>query len=498
MRGFAADWNSIVRKIALYGFGSQPIVHRHLIDLAANEKLPLEWCAILPTPHYRSVIGEVLPSDQILDVFRLLPRQPIGGDLSCLSHYPGSLVEDLAAQKRSFRRRSGKWLLGRGIDYYRIYKEFLTKCGATHILTSSLETPDSKIIVAAAQELCLGVIAPVDMRNMTGTYFSIDCYETPPAYGIANPKTRAQAIEFINRFRSTPAPARALPDEITSGKDDITLSLYLPSLWQRSARFARSAIERPDMFDPELMRIAIMAYAAPLRKLVRGTRAWRNLPEYDIADVEGLPKQFLFYPLQYTPESSINTPAPYYVDQMRAIDGLRFAMPSDHVLVVKEHPACVEMRRVEFIQRLRRTPGVAIIRSSVRSIEIIERAALTVTITGTAAFEAFILGRPAMALGPGLSAWALGKITPRADLRTEILQVMNEPVSTDFQVDQIAKLMSVRYPFLFNPPHLPGEPMLRRANMRSFLHALIDHLNREAGNSLRNTPPLTAKECLAH
>lgn len=43
-------------KIALYGFGSQPIVHRHLIDLAAKQKLPLTWCAILNTPHYLSLI----------------------------------------------------------------------------------------------------------------------------------------------------------------------------------------------------------------------------------------------------------------------------------------------------------------------------------------------------------------------------------------------------------------------------------------------------------
>ena len=50
-----------------------------------------------------------------------------------------------------------------------------------------------------------------------------------------------------------------------------------------------------------------------------------------------LPKRFIYYPLQVTPEASINTPAPYYVDQMRAIDALRLAMPPDCALVVKEH-----------------------------------------------------------------------------------------------------------------------------------------------------------------
>jgi hypothetical protein len=85
-------------KIALYGLGSHPIVHRHLIELATKEKAPLTWCAILATPHHRQVINEILPATEILDVFRALPRVPIGGDLACLSCYPGSLVEDLAAQ----------------------------------------------------------------------------------------------------------------------------------------------------------------------------------------------------------------------------------------------------------------------------------------------------------------------------------------------------------------------------------------------------------------
>ncbi len=142
-----------VCKIALYGFGSHPIMHRHLIELAAKEKLPLTWCEILPAPQHRKVISEVLPTSEILDVFQALPRVPVGGDLGLLSHYPGSLVEDLAAQKRRRRKRDGRWLLNRGIDYYKIYKQFLAERGVTHILMPLIETPEAKIAVAAAREL---------------------------------------------------------------------------------------------------------------------------------------------------------------------------------------------------------------------------------------------------------------------------------------------------------------------------------------------------------
>jgi len=466
-------------KIALYGFGSEPVVHRNLIDLAAKEKLPLTWCAILTTPHYRPVMGEVLPASEILDVFRALPRKPVGGDIACLSHYCGSLVEDLAAQKRSRRKRNGRWLLDRGIDYYRLYKAFLTDHGATHVLMSTIETPDAKILVAVAQELGLGVMVPLDMRNMTGTYFSTDCYETPPSYAAANPESRVLAAEFIHNFRRNPTPARGLPLEIDSSMEGATLPAYLPPFWQRIKRFAANALERPDIFDHDQVRVAVMINVTPLRKIIRGVRERRNATQYDIAEVEALPERFVFYPLQYSPEASINTPAPYYLDQMRVIDALRFAMPSDQVLVVKEHPACIEMRPVEFMRRLRNVPGVIAIKASVPSVEVIKRAVLTVAVTGTAAFEAFLLGRPAIALGRGLSSWAIGRVSSTANLRTQVLNAINQPVSDDFVIDQIARLIGVRYPFLFNPPHLPGEPMLRRHNMQRFLAALLDHLERE-------------------
>jgi len=466
-------------KIALYGFGSEPVVHRNLIELAANDGLPLTWCAILPTPHYRTMMREVLPAQEILDVFRELPRKPIGGDLAELSGYSGSLVEDLAAQKRSRRKRSGRWRLDRGIDYYRLYKQFLAARGTTHILTSTIETPDAKILVAVAHELKLGVLAPLELRNITGTYFSTDCYETPPVHAAASAESRAQAIEFIHGFRKNPSPARGLPFEAVLRQEDPILPAYRLPLLRRVRRYVRNVLERPDIFDYDQLRAGLMANAPLIRKTIRGLRERRNLAQYDIADVAALPERFVFYPLQYSPESSINTPAPYYLDQVRAIDALRFAMPSDYVLVVKEHPACVEMRAVKFMRRLRNIPGVMVIKASVPSVEVIKRAALTASVTGTAVFEAFLLGRPAIALGPGLSSWAIGRVSSTIDMRDEVRHALNRPASDDFVVEQVAKLMSVRYPFLFNPPHYPGEPMLRLSNMQRFLAGLVDHLCRE-------------------
>jgi hypothetical protein len=469
-------------KIAVYGFGSQPIIYRHLIELAAKQKLPLTWCAILNTPYYRQMMKEVLPESEILDEFRTLPRAPVGGDPACLSRYPGSLVEDLAAQKRRRRRRDKRWLFDRGIDYYSMYKRFLADRGVTHMLMPLVETPEAKIALAVARELGIGVMVPVDMRNMTGTYFSPDCYETPPAYAATTPESRALAVDFVDQFRKKPAPARALPIEAVRRANEIRLQGYVPPLWRRVMRSAMAAIERPDIFDHDEIRRAVMANSSLLRKLVRGMRERRNAVQYDIAEVAALPERFIFYPLQYTPEASINVPAPYFVEQVRVVDALRFAMPSDHVLVVKEHPACLGIRPIEAMRGMRNLPGVVVMKATVPAIEVMKRAALTATVTGTAALEAFLLGRPAITFGSSISAWALGGATTMANLRAQILSAITRPPSDDFVIDQVAKLMSVRYPFYFDSTGLPGEPVLSLHNMQRLLAALLDHLERDGSS----------------
>jgi hypothetical protein len=470
----------MTHKIALYGFGSFPVVYRHLIETARAERSPVEFCLILTAPNWRRVVRDVLPAEDILDLFAELPRKPLGGDQSLLSHYDGSLIEDLAALKWQRRKRGGRWRHDQGMDIYRLYKEFLVDRKATHLLMSHVETPDAKIAIAAARELGLGVMAPADLRNLSGTYFSIDSYETPPAYAAATPDARKRATEFIFSFRQQAAPARNLPSDIAMANDDHTiLESYLPPFGARVSGFAEAALERPDLFDHEAIRVSLMRNVGFIRSPIRGLRRKYNEKQYDISHAERLPRRFVYYPLQYTPESSINVPSPYFVDQFRVVDALRFAMPNDCTLVVKEHPACVEMRPPSFIRRMRNLPGVEVAKATIPSNELIRRATVTATVTGTAAFEAFLLGRPAIALGHGLSAWALKGLTPLGELRDRMQVAITKPAPDDFVIDQIAKLFDARYPFIFTTAHLPSEPMLRRGNIGRFWKAIVNHLARD-------------------
>src|SRR5690606_15063995 len=113
------------------------------------------------------------------------------------------------------------------------------------------------------------------------------------------------------------------------------------SAWHRAAGFARRLIDEPEMREFDVFRAMLLNNIPLLAKAIWDTRGIINRRIFDIKSSESLPPRFAFYPLQYSPESSINTPAPYFVDQMRVIDAIRFSLPSDTILVVKEHPTCM-------------------------------------------------------------------------------------------------------------------------------------------------------------
>src|SRR5579872_1893011 len=270
-------------KVAFYDFGSTAIMHRHLIDMAQSEGAPISFCAIQPNPYYRAITREVLDSADILDVFNTLPSKQKTGDPGILASYQGGFVEDLAAHKRSWGRpRRGDWWFNHGVAIYQLYKQFLASRQATHLFMPTIETPEAKIAVAAASELGLGIIAPTDMRNVGGGYFACDCVETPPLYARATTETRSLAAQFLEDFRKNPSPARRVPEITSDEGDNAIIERHLPPLWKRTLRFALAVLERPDLFEPVIIRLSLMRNFAWIREPIRRQRALRNAAQYDI------------------------------------------------------------------------------------------------------------------------------------------------------------------------------------------------------------------------
>ena len=476
--------------IAVHGYGTYAILYRHLIDCARTSAVDIDWSVLLPTSHHLKVLSEVVPTDRLLclehEQARSLTEKT---DLSAFAKYPGNVYADIEAEKKVFKHRDGIEQVARAVEIYRIYRTFLERIKPTHLLMAHVETFDGKVLIGLARELNIEVLIPVDLRNIGGTFFSADSSEALPAYKVANEKFSALTRQYLGEFRGKPKPAFGTSVFGLSEQDEF-LPLYQKPLARRVLDSAKRTIRNPRLFEPALLATSLKYTFPGIREAIRKSRASRNKKQYDIATLDKLPNKFVYYPLQTTPESSINTPAPYFIDQMRAIDAIRFAMPSDWTLIVKEHGASLDIRPGVFYKGLRRKAGVQIAYAHMPSVEIIKRAKVTISVTGTATLEAFLLGCPSLVLGGCFFAEYVGGICPIDQLPGRILSVSQNPPSDEKILKALMEIYDVRYECTVRPADEVQSFSNRLDNIQRILAGILDHIGRlrtasDSGASLR-------------
>lgn len=110
-------------------------------------------------------------------------------------------------------------------------------------------------------------------------------------------------------------------------------------------------------------------------------------------------ERFVFFPLQMTPESSIDTWAPFYRNQLELVKQLSLAIPLDVLFIVKLHFSDPDNYTRLQIDELLSIPGVRIAHPSAPGMRFLESASLVVAIQGTASLEAALLGKPVVLFG---------------------------------------------------------------------------------------------------
>ncbi|HXP32181.1 MAG TPA: hypothetical protein VN832_13890 [Stellaceae bacterium] len=463
-------------KIVLHGFGAYPQALRHLVELARVQAPEIAWATILPTPHHLRLMRQVLSDDDILSLEAHQARRirPLA-DGAALASYAGNFFADIEAEKRVFKHRPAWEQVARAFEIYRIYKAFLGRVRPTHLLLPQIEGFEGLALIAVGRELGAQIMVPVNGRNLGGSYFSAGAEESLPPHRSVSPELLERARAILERFRADGIPA-APP--VPPREGDEQLADFRRPLAARALFFLRRSLARPELFERDHLRAAFLNNLPAVRDAWWRRRVAIAARAFDCDRLEDLPARFIYYPLQVTPESSINTPAPYFVDQLRAIDAIRMAMPNDHLLVVKEHPAAIEVRPTAVVRALRRRAGIVVAHYRMSSRALIERAKCTISVTGTATLEAFLLGRPSLTLGPNMIAEYLGGSCPIDALGPRLREAMARPPGDDQILRAIAEILSVSYDFVCFTPGMAGEPMLRRKNLENFLAALRDHAAR--------------------
>ena len=120
-----------------------------------------------------------------------------------------------------------------------------------------------------------------------------------------------------------------------------------------------------------------------------------NLPVLD--DLKGTP--FVFFTLATEPETALQQLSPEYLSQLSCIQGICRCLPADYTLVVKEHHTALGRRPTDFYRQIAEFKNATFMNMSEPGFNVVKEAAAVVTITGTAGFEAAVMGKPAIVFG---------------------------------------------------------------------------------------------------
>jgi hypothetical protein len=464
-------------KIAIYGFGTTPIFFKALIEHVSNNGEKVVWSAILPTSHHLNLMKNQLPTGQLVCIHEQLSAvMSEAFDLTPLMDYPGSIIRDIETEKITLKHRDSRRQIKTALATYKIIKRFMVENRPDYLLFAQPpEGMDGMILAGVAKECGVKLAVPHHTRNIGRTFFSDNAQEVLPQEIHHSPCSGKWARTFLSDFRArhiNPAPKK-------NDQNDEIYPHAFPSRKDRTIGFFKRLISEPENREIGMLRVSLLNSWFPIfRNIYRGMRKNINKQIYNCGSTKDLPQKFIFYPLQYTPESSINVPAPYFIDQMRIIDAIRMEMPNNYQLVVKEHPACIYVRDSSFTKALLKKAGVVVANYELNTQEIILRAGLTISVTGTAAFEAFLYGKASIVMAPTFFSKLLGGHCGIDQLRKRIVDILDARISDEVILNGIQDIYSCSADFIGRSPEEANGAMMRTRNVTAFWQEFKSHIRR--------------------
>ena len=468
-------------KILAFGFGTTPIFIKALIEHLQQTAGNVSWSVILPSSHHQKIMIDLLGEDAVFCLKTCLLSQEIKKpDMSVLKDYPGNIYKDIETEKISLKHKKSKKQLQIAVNTYVLLRDYVKAQQPDFILyVQPPEGMNGLILANISTEFGIPLVVPHHTRSIGLSFFSGSPQEVLPDYGAPDTKDYECAEKFLKRFRDMHIDPVGYQKESV---DDDFIAYSSPSRFQRAINYLKRLRSESGSNEIGALQVSLLNVFPFYRDFYRGLRGKKNSQLYNCESLINLPDKFIFYPLQYSPESSINVPAPYFVDQLRVVDAIRMAMPSDTMLVVKEHPVCMNVRPSALMKALLRKAGVVVIKYDIDTQEIIKKASLTISVTGTAAFEAFLNGKPSIVMGPVFFSKFLGGECSIDQLKARISEKINFVVPDDQILDALTQVYSVSSEFYGRAPGEVGGKMMTRKNVINFWSAFLNHMDKQVND----------------
>nr|WP_231362983.1 MULTISPECIES: hypothetical protein [unclassified Thioalkalivibrio] len=203
-----------------------------------------------------------------------------------------------------------------------------------------------------------------------------------------------------------------------------------------------------------------------------------------------LPENFIYFPLHMQPEASTNPLGGFFSEQLRAVRLLAEALPAGWRLAVKEHPHQQLAARPEgWYDAVARTPGVTLVPMDWDSFALQRESRAVATVTGAAAWEAWLTGKPAIVFGHILyqSAPAIFPVRTRLEAHDALRAIRRgrapSPAEIRSYLGRLAHLSFPGHLDAYINPCLPPEQLDPAENDREIGRRLARALEYQAGSS---------------
>lgn len=292
-----------------------------------------------------------------------------------------------------------------------------------------LQEKGISLVLSASKELCCIARAhKIPVRNLIGSRYKnyhmwvVDEYMNAPAVSEAIREHETPPI------REIAAPYDSHMQYRQTFMRSMRLSVALRRMGETALRHLYWRARGYEKARQYFMRDEVLFHWRVWRanKELTGTKVSK------LSALEG--KRFVFYPLHAEPESSLQVASPEYFFQLGAIASLARDLPAGYFLVVKETYQTYGRRPANFYDQIREFKNVILLDMLELGLEVVRKAEAVATITGTAGFEAAIMGKPVISFGRHNQFNILPHVDVvdrEEDLALALRQALLEPFDTD-------------------------------------------------------------------
>lgn len=109
--------------------------------------------------------------------------------------------------------------------------------------------------------------------------------------------------------------------------------------------------------------------------------------------------KYIYLPLHLCPDTTDLYFGRDYTHHEGFVTQLSKRLPSEYLLYVKDHTSMIGNRSIAFYKNLKSLPNVELIDPRISTFDMIRNCAATLTVAGTAGWEAYLYGKPVIVLG---------------------------------------------------------------------------------------------------